>query len=149
MDNVELAYIAGYFDGEGSVGIYKSGGGYSIIAQVTNTYKPMIETLYKEFGGNIRSRKSYNGVGFVVARQQWSWSASGKNAASFFNQILPYLHEKRIQAEEAVTFQSLYGKQKGVPRKRTQEQLLDQEARALKVKGLKSVEYKDLQDAVR
>jgi hypothetical protein len=60
------SYLAGIFDGEGSVGINKSarqGGGSwaSAYAYITNTDLKLLETIEGNFGGHIRKLKTLPG----------------------------------------------------------------------------------------
>src|SRR5260370_24892742 len=101
----ELAYYAGYFDGEGSVRIdRKVDGGrtkYTIAAKLANTYKPTVEGLQEAFGGGIRK---HGKPPTKAWRQVWLWFSTGETAYNFLVQITPYLHEKAEQAKEAMSF---------------------------------------------
>lgn len=130
----ELAYLAGYFDGEGTVTILKYPRGYAIRVSLGNTYEPAVLAFQSRFGGGVVSHQSAR----KNTRRFWEWQAHGENAYTFLITILPFLHEKAAQAEEAVEFYRLYGNhtfQRGIGR--TAEEKADQEMRFLHVRSLK------------
>jgi len=93
-------YIAGLFDGEGSVSIGCSRQGrtnWAFIPQVSvgNNFKLILETLKEEFGGYLCP---------VGNGRCWAWHLPGKQAKDFLLAILPALIIKRKQAEVLVDF---------------------------------------------
>jgi hypothetical protein len=103
-----IEYLAGYFDGEGTIGIQKRVGSkhrsnattsYQLTIKVANTYKPMLLEFQQRFGGHIAAR----GISkqFPNSRPIYDWSVTGDAARAFLVQITPYLLEKRSQAELA------------------------------------------------
>lgn len=135
----DLAWIAGYFDGEGTASIQHTDTGYHIRVSLSNTYKPAVESLQIRFGGRVRAytkpRKPHH-------RQGWYWQATGLSAYNFLVQILPYAQEKKPQINEAIDFYALYGGHTTGQNGRTAEQKVDQKARYLRVRTLKRVEHK-------
>lgn len=99
FDKIELAWAAGFFDGEGSVGLHKLKTGRKYVSLNTvNTYKPNIERFYKAIGE----------VGYMGVRKRrekhWKicyyWQTQ-KDAAKVFNLLKPYLNnEKKNKTEE-------------------------------------------------
>lgn len=101
-----LAYTAGIIDGEGYIGITKSGKHksgtirYTLKVVVGSTDRPMVEFLREYFGGNISIRK------VVGNRQpQWAWEVASNKAVVFLRQIIEFLRIKKLQAEVAFEFQ--------------------------------------------
>jgi hypothetical protein len=86
----EVAYLAGFFDGEGSIGI--TGG--SLCARISNTYRPILERFQKIFGGTI----SVHSMGDEKSRLSWVWTSYGDTAQTALEILEPYLVEKRTQA---------------------------------------------------
>lgn len=100
-------YLAGFFDGEGSIGMYwnsgspdpryKSGhksGCWIRSVSVVNTYRPILETFQDRFGGTI---------GQIVKDEKYKpcfqWSIRSKfGIRSCLETLKPYLIEKREQA---------------------------------------------------
>lgn len=97
-------YIAGFFDGEGSVSIAfrQPQGGWRVspsyvlqvaIAQIDP--RPLI-AIQERYGGRIY----HSGVG----RRTWAWNVSARKARPFLEAVLPYLIVKRRDAEIGLAF---------------------------------------------
>lgn len=106
---MDLAYVAGLFDGEGYVRVSKwekpnsTHIRYNITAGINMTYRPIIEQLHTTFGGgfhmnryDLRNPKQRIGYCWVVASQY---------AANFLRQIQPHAIVKRAQIDLAIEFQ--------------------------------------------
>lgn len=129
---MELAYIAGLFDGEGCVRVDE----FHIAASATRpkpyrrqqlkvflgmTHFPTIRALYDQFGGTFARDASAHDKNPNHARR-YMWGQSSGHAAKFLRQILPFLICKKEQAELAIQFQqhirdcdSVFRKHRGVP----------------------------------
>ncbi|MGB9151770.1 MAG: hypothetical protein WCD70_01645 [Alphaproteobacteria bacterium] len=99
--NVECAYAAGLFDGEGSVGIsYRMQSKkskkqtYSVKASIAMIDEESILWMVSTFGGHYDTTNRTKG-GNVVHR----WTLHCRKAADFFEAVLPYLKLKRSRAE--------------------------------------------------
>ncbi len=113
---MEMAYIAGLFDGEGSVGIYKSTNGkssriyYSAKLSIVGTHKPMIEAVYKKFDiGSFTTQKRQavhrTPRGPVLGKQGWRWSVTDRNGVHrVLLAIRPYLIEKADQVDIVLAY---------------------------------------------
>ena len=92
----ELAWAAGFFDGEGSV---------SVVQRPHGTYwYPLVQVGNKEMGPVERFREII-GTGFIFTRRQDGfnmWVAASKKAEKTLVQIIPYLVNKKKQAELAL-----------------------------------------------
>ncbi len=109
-DNLEIAYLAGFFDGEGGINVHrrryvKKLGGESIYyilrVDVANTDKQNIYRLKDLFGGCITLRKKQDQANQAV----WAWQITTKKAQDFLRAVYPYLRVKRKQAETAMQFE--------------------------------------------
>lgn len=112
MKKTDLAYIAGLFDGEGSIGIYlnqskktKEGiklSHYRLQCAVMLTDEFLIHLLQMHFGGEfyIYTRRDK-----PIWRIVYRWSVNSKKALDFLETIIPYLKIKKPQAEIAIQFQ--------------------------------------------
>lgn len=107
MDNTKLAYFAGFFDGEGSIGIgqHKSksclrGHSNELMVQVSNIWKSVIEEHKRIFGGSIVPVRDSDRTIIL-----WRWTVGAKKAHRFLMAIYPYLDVKRSQAQIAIDFQ--------------------------------------------
>ena len=105
----DLAWAAGFFDGEGSVCITKhtttmSGRQYTQLAlavSVVNTHEASIRLLQVWFGGQVY-RRTMNHLG---KRLIWCWKIQSQQALRFLEAIKPYLKVKATHAIYAIAFQ--------------------------------------------
>lgn len=104
-----VAYIAGFFDGEGCINISKSGKSGQIILRVmlVNTNPIVINIINKIYGGDVRVVQHQENW-----KQAYHWKASGASAREFLNDIGPYLILRRPQYEIAKRFFSTFSKPK-------------------------------------
>jgi hypothetical protein len=100
---LDISYVAGFFDGEGSVGIYKNGQGQGrtlrvqIVQNCCIPVDNMLREWAEEWGASMtvmvnKSRKS----------QAWNWQISGEKAVIFLQAIRPHLHLKKDQVDLAI-----------------------------------------------
>ncbi len=97
----EISYIAGFFDGEGCVRIKKAGHSnncFFVIAHLTNTNLEILQKVKLLFGGSIRFQEEGRN------KRIYNWSLSCSEAVDFLRTLLPFLIEKREQAELALHF---------------------------------------------
>lgn len=102
--DLELAYAAGYFDGEGSFVAYpyvRNGRIHQkhYKAVITATYLPTLDYLVEAYGGSIHE---YTGQG-LGEKQCYNWHCTGQNAYEFIKAVLPYLREKQDHARFMLT----------------------------------------------
>lgn len=100
---LSIPYVAGFFDGEGSIGIYKAyyrGNcvGYRLRTQLCQNRgeeaNELMAQLSATFGGSASNQQ-----------KKLNWQLNSEKAAEFLRQILPYLRMKKIQAEVAIAWQ--------------------------------------------
>jgi len=95
----DAAYLAGHFDGEGCITMAKRKRGFKLRCSVTATYHPVLEYYQSLFRGSIHP------AGDFVNKPKWMWVLSGYSATMFFlDTLLPFLREKRPQAQLALDF---------------------------------------------
>ena len=97
----EIAYIAGFFDGEGCVRIKhanQGGNSYYVIAHITNTNKEMLDKVEKLFGGNTRIQEKGRN------KKVYNWYITSSEAVDFLRVLSPFLIEKLEQAKLAIYF---------------------------------------------
>lgn len=99
----ELAYLAGFFDGEGNIDIAHAkrtashpSEQYSLNVIVSQKDLTMLKA-YKIFGGSI----------YHDSQDCYQWHIHGYKASHFLKAILPYLRLKKDQAVKAIEFQKL------------------------------------------
>lgn len=110
MNDIDIAWMAGFFDGDGSVGAYRyNSNGYirkknvELRVAVVSIYKPIIEHIQSMFGGTTYEDKSsaHDSRYYRV----WRWYMHSNKASRFLKTILPYLVVKREQAELSIQLQ--------------------------------------------
>lgn len=100
------AYIAGFFDGEGHIGVYTrsdAGRTCSLRTQLTQNEASwswqILTELRDRFGGNVSIQPTLSGG------TKLNWQLNSDKAANFLATILPHLVIKREQAEVACAWQ--------------------------------------------
>ena len=98
------AYIAGFFDGEGSISTGK--GRYVRLAiSIENTDLRILELIAQKLGGRPTLRKPRHNEK-PTWRRRWEWHLCGNKAATVLIRLLPHLQIKREQAELALRIQA-------------------------------------------
>jgi hypothetical protein len=103
----ELAYLAGFFDGEGSIYFNsqrKGQPGSLRIAIVQISPEPLL-LMSKVFGGNVRGPYSQRSVN---QSPYYQWSAYGVKAAETLGALLPWLLLKKEQAVVGIEGQEYF-----------------------------------------
>jgi hypothetical protein len=103
-----MSYFAGFFDGEGSVLIYRRNARmprgktppYQIRATITNTNHEVIECFRDRFGGHVQEYGPE-----ARRRRAWKWTIQCRGAESFLIAIRPYLVVKGKEADVAIAMQ--------------------------------------------
>jgi hypothetical protein len=95
MQEIDIAYAAGFFDGEGCITISKNG---AVDVRVVNTSKKVLLKLQSIFGGSITNRTQ------KINKTQYAYSFYGENAIEFIKLIKPYLIDKLSQAETILEY---------------------------------------------
>ena len=108
MDEISTEYLAGFFDGEGSVGIYPnknrsvSGKSYRLQVSIGQVDSTVLRFLKERFGGTLtlyeRSKTMEN------RKDAWYWFIHARRALVFLEEIRPYTIVKRNEIELAVEF---------------------------------------------
>jgi LAGLIDADG endonuclease len=117
LSEVELSYLAGFFDGEGSITIArrnkKSKVGSKVWIQyqpriaITSTSKDILGLFIKSFA--IGEKLYYTGPNKYAknTKARWVWEANGTKAMSIIECLLPYLRVKRAEAKVFLRFKEL------------------------------------------
>ena len=136
MKNTDLAYMAGFFDGEGSVGIYVKSyakNQYYMKCSLTQAGEFLPNLMKFHFGGRTYSA----GRREIRYKDQWEWKIYGHQAKEFLKAIVPYLKIKRAEAELAIEFQGSMSRRKGLPHLLGDEELAVREAQRILMANLK------------
>lgn len=116
LPEITKAWMAGFFDGEGSIWIGKRkprrstlgvSSVYYLSVTVTNTVYSGVEPFQMYFGGYIRTIATKH-------RPIFRWDAQAKRAMRFLETLLPYFGVKQKQAELGILFQKGVRPQKGI-----------------------------------
>lgn len=102
----KIAYIAGFFDGEGCVRLKQSNQNehsYYVIAHITNSNRAILEHVQDLFGGTIRKQEQ------TVNKTVYNWCITSAEVVDFLTTIAPFLREKLEEARLAIK----YHEQKG------------------------------------
>ena len=99
------AYIAGLFDGEGSIAVTYSRpsptrrrGHYNLLVAINMSHESTIASLHRRFGGSQRTYQPTRG------RRLYGWAVGEWRAIRFLRTVRPFLHVKRAQADLAFRF---------------------------------------------
>lgn len=98
ISEVDKAYAAGFFDGEGCISIAKNG---AVDIRITNTALCVLTKFRDMFGGSITDRSQR------VNKRQYAYNLYGDEGIEFLQTIKPYLIEKLPQAETIIEYYSL------------------------------------------
>jgi hypothetical protein len=111
MNETDLAYMAGFFDGEGCVTLR-----YQVLKDgrncfrrrvcVVNTNQDILKTFQSCFGGYFKERvhmKRYKGC--ENHKHIFEWTDTETTADVFIEKIIPYLRLKKRQAELYLEYQ--------------------------------------------
>lgn len=86
IGETEIAYLAGVFDGEGTVKV-----GNSIRVSVEMTDLDVLERFQRAFGGQIYPRKAK-----VNRKPAWSWNLQSRAGVwPFLDKVKPFLSDRR------------------------------------------------------
>ena len=122
LNDLEIAYIAGLFDGEGCITIHKGsriypnqfGYGknvrYTLNCIISNTDKTVLEKFKEKTGLGIVYTRKDTAKG---RRQSYQWILASNQAEQFLIALLPYLQIKKAQAIVALQFQEFIHSQRG------------------------------------
>ena len=103
MTATQAAWVAGFFDGEGTIAAYKGGRGgkyLSYIIQLPNTHKGSLDFVQKVTGAGRVTKRSMKGRA-SHHKQQYLWKLSSqRDIVAFCEQILPFLIVKKEEVED-------------------------------------------------
>jgi len=112
MKKTDLAYMAGIFDGEGTIVIHTRKYVAKTGRETTQDYLEVCICSIDEwlpryfmfaFTGNVYLRKAQTDR----TKPVWVWQCSGEKARCFLETLLPFIKLKRMQAELGISFQQI------------------------------------------
>lgn len=134
----DLAYAAGLFDGEGSIGIYNQRNrprSFRLQCNLSLNNEFLPRWFQMHFGGHVWIKHHCNSKW----QNTYCWQIDCKGALPFLKVISPYLIIKRPQAEIAIKFQESRTNRPGLPI--SDGELAIHEAQAVLMKKLKKETY--------
>ncbi len=101
-DSEQIAYIAGFFDGEGHIGLNANGTWPALRIGANQVVKAPLALIHARYGGYLvhRDRVKYN----PNAQPIWEWSIRAQRAQAVLRELIPYLIVKRERAEHALAY---------------------------------------------
>lgn len=112
MKAVDLAWAAGFIDGEGYIGVDRCGQNtngyisYTVSLKVAQVVRAPLDKLQKLFGGKIREMANTGG------NTIYHWRLFGDKALPVLQRLLPYLIVKHKAAVLAIEFRSAFPRRK-------------------------------------
>jgi hypothetical protein len=99
MSELELAWAAGLFEGEGTISINKAHTKHlsTLRCMVGNTDKEIVDFFLQRWGGHWHEVKASGNK-----RTAWKWSVAATKAAKFIADIVPYLRTIRVRKKAAL-----------------------------------------------
>lgn len=106
---LEVAYIAGFFDGEGCVTIYPWQQAYKdtiyrrhlLTVLISNVDREVLDELAAQYGGQV---VPHNVKGREGRRQVWQWRLKGPHCRRFLLEIQPFVRVKRRQVHVGLRY---------------------------------------------
>lgn len=98
---MDLAYLAGFFDGEGCVSL---GQDYALVISAGQVVEEPLLMLQSAFGGTVRKVRSKH----PSHQDMHHWTLSRGRASEALECMVPFLHVKRDQAIIGMSFQRLF-----------------------------------------
>ena len=137
MNEVEIAYMAGLFDGEGCIHIAKlkrpesqRGLHFGLLATVGMTSERSVRLYHSRFGGSVYHYKQEN-----KRKPNWQWVIRSRQAIHFLRTIRPHLILKAPEADLAIEFQEA----KHLGGRRTDEEWALQQTQYILMRNLKNI----------
>ncbi len=105
LSDWDRAYLAGFIDGEGTIGMKREqrshskhgSGSYVPYVSAANTDPQVIEWLHMVFGGGLRKRATT--VGGNAKPFIWVWAVGARASVAVCKELMPFLRMKRPQAQ--------------------------------------------------
>src|SRR3990167_8103103 len=134
MKNIDLAYIAGLFDGEGSISLAKLGhhiwskrSDFSLLIRIHNTRKDVLNWVAQVAGGKVYTASNHPPNGF---NKVYQWLITGPTGVALLIKLKPFIKIKNRQIDIAIAFQQTKERvgakrqfRHGVPTEITQKRL--------------------------
>lgn len=105
---MNIYYVAGLFDGEGYVYIFRKEHGnhigYYVTAGILMCHYPTMLAIHEQFGGHLNGNRS--DLRNPKHRTGFTWGVANQKAANFLRQIRPYVNIKSDEIDIALQLQA-------------------------------------------
>jgi hypothetical protein len=107
---ITYEYLAGLFDGEGTIGLYKHKGDYGRgwnfepMIRISNTNKEALKRIQEEFGGYYREKKFKDMNTNWKTPCEWNFTTKLTSIKPFLESLYPFLIIKKKQAGLMIEF---------------------------------------------
>lgn len=128
MKDIDLAYLAGFIDADGTISINKDRGGYSPRVSISNTHYGVLIKFKEMFGGTLSTKKVYKEHHTQSYTLVWRYDKALEIAAL----CSPYFVVKKKRAECLSRWKSVV-KRNG---RYTDEELESRDSLIAEIKGL-------------
>jgi intein/homing endonuclease len=99
----DIAYIAGFWEGEGSAGIYHHGEGkYRLNVCITNTNKPVLEWIKNKVGHGWIFKRRQSNANWKI---RYDWLLGDYKAYYFLKSIQPFLKFRKKEVDALINNQ--------------------------------------------
>lgn len=98
---MDIRYVAGLFDGEGSVMLLSPNKGKfrCPVVSISNNYLELLNPLPDIFGGHVSTKSPRSSKHNI----SYDWKVINNKAINFLSQVLPYLrHPEKIRRAELI-----------------------------------------------
>lgn len=106
MAQIETAYAAGFFDGEGSVSIVFRDAQLTLLVQVVQKNPEPLKHLKDRWGGTLYRRPAGSTSAGAAYGELYFWSIRSLKASRFLQDISPFLHVKTEAVAKGLEFQA-------------------------------------------
>jgi len=106
-NDIQLSYLAGIMDGEGTFYIGVNGNKFNSRMYVVNTDERLIEWLKNTFGGLVYKRNSLKNPQW---KTRYEWIIEKSRIDPICKAVIPFLIIKRDQAELMINFRQTFTK---------------------------------------
>lgn len=112
---ISTQYVAGLFDGEGSISVAVVRGGprssphHRLAVTLTIAHRAVLDEIATRWGGSVFEKGPRKNGGTMICE----WKIQGPPAAAFLREIRRHMVVKRPQADLALAFQSRLVDQRG------------------------------------
>ncbi len=89
MENIQ--WLAGFFDGDGHIGIQKNNSGTFIRVEITNTEQDLLTPFKEKFGGKYYTQKRKK------TKDVFHWRLNRDEIEYFVNEISPHIQSIKKQ----------------------------------------------------